>query len=298
MGELSRSSRKPSTLAFYDALLRTHLLPAFGKRPLRSVTREDVASFFESLLETNMGINSVRNVTGLLCRIMKAAVSGNTLACNPCDGMAQPKRETIPVSALRLREQRKLEGEAVRDRDGLAVLLALYTGMRIGEICALKWEDVDLAAGLVYVRRTLQRVRAENGPRKTETVFGSPKSVRSRRSIPLASSLIEFLKEAECERTGEYVISRGKGFAEPRAVRYRFGRILRKAGIPHMRFHVLRHTFATRCMETGANITTLSRLLGHASVKMTLDVYTDATPECKAAAVNGLDKLGLRRRAA
>jgi integrase len=293
LAEAPPGSRKPSTVAFYATLLRVHLLPAFGARALPDITRADVEAFARALAGTGMRGNSARNVTGLLNRIMKAAAARGLLPFNPCAGVSFPGREAAPMPALRRPEQRRLEKEAAKDRDGAAVLLALYTGMRIGELCALRWEDVDLVAGVVCVRRTLQRIPAADGPNKTETVFGAPKSVYSRRSIPLTPSLRRLLKEAARGRAGEYVISRGRGFAEPRAVRYRFRRILEKAGLPLIRFHTLRHTFATRCMETGADVTTLSRLLGHSSVKMTLDIYTDSTPERKAAAINRIGRLNL-----
>jgi integrase len=132
----------------------------------------------------------------------------------------------------------------------------------------------------------------EDGSAKTELVFGVPKSVYSRRDLPMARPLQTVLKMWSREhREGEYVITCKGSYAEPRTVRYRFMRLLKKAGLNPVRFHSLRHTFATRSLERGASITSLSRLLGHASVKMTLDVYTDATPESMAAAVHGLDNL-------
>jgi integrase len=273
--------------------LRTRLLPAFGEQKLESITQADVKAFLESLLRTGMKINSALNILSLLDRIMRAAVAGNILLINPCCGVSFPKREMVRVSALRLKEQKKLEQAAAKDKDGMPVLLALYTGMRIGEICALRWEDVDLENGLIHVRRTLQRIAVKGDKNKTRLVFGAPKSDCSRRDIPLAPALKRLLKEAWKKRVSEYVISRKNGCVEPRTVRYWFQRIAGNAGLSPAFFHALRHTFATRCLEAGVDITTLSRLLGHSSVKMTLDVYTDSTIEQKVAAVKKLDKLWL-----
>ncbi|MDR1068917.1 MAG: site-specific integrase [Clostridiales Family XIII bacterium] len=282
---------KPSTLAFYTGLMRTHLLPAFGPYALDSLTRDDVRVYADALFKTKISVNSARNVLGLFNRIMKAATDGMAFI-NPCNGVSFPQKDTVPVAALRLPEQRKLEKAAARDKFGLAVPIALYTGMRIGEICALRWDAVDFDAGMIQVTSTLQRIAVGEGGRKTKLVFGAPKSVYSRRSIPLAPSLKRRLEAQRAERPDdEYVITCKGSFAEPRALRYRFGRLVKKAGLGSIRFHDLRHTFATRCIETGIDITTLSRLLGHSSVKMTLDVYTDATPERKAAAMRRLDKL-------
>jgi integrase len=296
LADVSQSPVKPlkaSTLAFYSTLLRTRLLPAFGERRLEGITREDVSAFLESLLQTGMGTNSALNALGLRNRICKAAAAGNALPANPCGGVTLPRRETVRVPALRVKEQKRLEREALRDRDGLPVLLALYTGMRIGEICALRWEDVDFENGLIHVRHTLQRIAAEGKKNKTALVFGAPKSACSGRDIPLSPSLKTLLREAWKKRAGGYVVSRKSGCAEPRTVRYWFRRIARRAGLSSVRFHTLRHTFATRCVELGVDIATLSRLLGHSSVKMTLDIYAGSTPEQQAAAVRKLDRLRL-----
>ncbi|MDR1132396.1 MAG: site-specific integrase [Oscillospiraceae bacterium] len=283
---------KPSTLALYASLLRTRLLPAFGARPLSSLTPEDIRTHIRFLSETELSANSIRNVLGLLSRIMQAAAAGNAIPVNPCAGVAFPRKELVPVAALRLREQEKLERAAAKDKDGLAVQLALYAGLRIGEICALKWEDIDLEAGVIHVRRTLQRIAVEGGARKTALVFGAPKSIYSRRDVPMAEPLRRALASQDRTRgTGEHVIACKDGFAEPRTVRCRFAKLIKRAGLDPVRFHTLRHTFATRSIEKGTDITALSRLLGHASVKMTLDVYTDATPESMAAAVHRLDSL-------
>jgi integrase len=285
---------KPSTVSFYRTLLNTYLLPAFGERRLNSLTRGDISEFVESLMHRGMKTGSIRNIAGLLGRIMKAAASKGALPANPCGGIALPKRDVSPVRALRVREQQKIEQAAAQDKNGLAVLLALFTGMRIGEICALKWEDVDLAKGVVNVRGTLQRIASEGAGGKTQLVFGTPKSAYANRSIPLTPTLARRLETEMGGRPDGYVVTCRGGFAEPRTLRYRFAGILKAAGVGHVCFHSMRHTFATRCVETGMDVTTLSRLLGHSSVKMTLDIYTDSSPERREASVRKLDRLHAR----
>jgi integrase len=146
---------------------------------------------------------------------------------------------------------------------------------------------------MIHVRHTLQRIAAEGRKNRTALVFGAPKSAGSCRDIPFSGYLKKLLAEARKKRAGEYVVSGKSGFAEPRAVRYRFRRIAKSAGLSSVHFHALRHSFATRCIERGVDIATVSQLLGHASVKMTLDVYADSTVEQKAAAVRKLDRLRL-----
>jgi integrase len=282
---------KPSTVSLYEILLHTHLLPAFGKRRIDSLTEEDVDMLVKSLMRQDLKASSVRNTIRLLGQIMRVAVSYGILLSDPCVGVALPKKDASQIVSLRLHEQRKLERTAAQCKDGLVVLIALYTGMRIGEICALKWEDVDLDNGLLRVRNTVQRISMHDAKVKTKLVVGTPKSAYADRTIPLTPTLRQHLKAEKGECASEYVISSNGALTEPRTIRYRFASIVKAAGIEPIRFHAMRHTFATRCVETGMDVTTLSRLLGHASVKMTLDVYTDSTPECKRLSIRKLEKL-------
>jgi integrase len=163
------------------------------------------------------------------------------------------------VPVLNQREQAAIERAASgNDRDA-AVILALYTGMRVGEICALKWSDVDLEEGVIHVRRTVQRLENRDGRgTKTRLYFGPPKTLSSERVIPLASKLLACLKKLKARSRNEYVIACKGSFAEPRVIQYRFHALLRKAGIRRINFHALRHTFAVRCMELHMDVTTLS----------------------------------------
>ena len=171
--------------------------------------------------------------------------------------------------------------------------IALYTGMRLGEICALKWSDIDLEEGLLYVRATAQRINNyDDEDTKTELYFGSPKTVSSERLIALSPKTVLFLKAHKENADCEYVISCKGHIAEPRVCQYRFDVLLEKAEIEKINFHSLRHTFATRCLEQGVDVKTLSQLLGHARVEMTLK-YGDSLTEHKKKAVTLLDAVHL-----
>jgi len=170
--------------------------------------------------------------------------------------------------------------------------LSLYTGMRVGEISALRWEDVDLENGLIHVSQTAQRVCLESaGASKTSVIFGTPKSASSMRLIPLPQTMTDCLKKHRETAVSEYVITSRRGFAEPRVLQYRLQSLIKKAGITPTRFHALRHSYATRCIELHIDITTLSKNLGHASTKMTFDVYTHASLEHRKEAVQDLNTL-------
>lgn len=159
-----------------------------------------------------------------------------------------------------------------------AILLCLYTGMRLGELCALKWEDIDFRDGTVTVNRTVQRIAVNGYIKKTILMETNPKSESSKRLIPLTDEMTRLLKQLK--REGDYVFGRNKPL-EPRTLQYQMRKILREADVDNRNFHILRHTFATNCVESGMDIKTLSVILGHSDVKITLNRYVHPTLDSK-----------------
>jgi integrase len=284
---------KESTLAGYRRILDNHILPAFGDKTLNRLKKEDLDAFADMLKEKKLSAGTRHNILRLLLHILRKSADGGSLDGEVLKGFEVPPVGKGKVPVLSKGEQEKLERAAAgNDRDA-AVILALYTGMRVGEICALKWSDVDLEEGVIHVRRTVQRLENRGGRgTKTRLCFGPPKTLSSERVIPLSAKLLACLKKLKARSRNEYVIACKGSFAEPRVIQYRFHALLRKAGIRRVNFHALRHTFAVRCMELHMDVTTLSQLLGHTSVKLTLDVYTDSLMEHKKAEVRLLDSLG------
>ena len=181
-------------------------------------------------------------------------------------------------------EQEMLRKEALK-QNNLPVLLSLYTGMRLGEVCALKWQDIDWKKRTVAVRRTAQRV-AHALPSAHESTFlmvGTPKSRRSRRVLPIPDFLISKLREAFFAAGSlspeTFIFGKGARAAEPRTLQRRFSRLLHSVGLTGVHFHTLRHSFATRLMELGVDIQTISALLGHESARTTLDFYGHSLTE-------------------
>ena len=180
--------------------------------------------------------------------------------------------------------QNKLENYLLQDIDEtkLGVYMSLYTGMRIGEICALSWEDVDLQNRVIYVRHTVVRIRTEeDGKVITKQIIDRPKTNASLRCIPICSSLLNVLGSYAEHSRSEYVVSNNPQFVLPRTYEYRYSRLLKLSNIPHINYHALRHTFATRCIESGVDVKSLSEILGHANVSITLNTYVHSSIELK-----------------
>jgi len=224
---------------------------------------------------------------------MERAREYQYLYVNPCEGVSLPEMEKKEAKLLTIQEQKKLEPTAKDDKHGLPILLAMYTGLRVGELCALKWSDVDMENGIISVTRTIQRVQcfSPDAETKTTLITDRAKSKNSARIVPLPARILQLLREQKKLSFCEYIFSCNGHFLEPRVLQYRFKVLLKKAGLQAMNFHALRHTFATRCMELCFDVKTLSEILGHSSAKMTLDIYSHSQIEHKRAAMQNLNKL-------
>ena len=287
-----REQIKPSTYGAYHRIIHRHILPGLGGKPLRSVTAQTVQAFLRKLKDKNLSAGTVRNIYRVLSSIIGEAVDAGVLENDVRRRVTLPSSHPKTAQVLTIPEQRALETAALCDPHGLSVLLALHTGMRLGEICALMWEDIDLERNVIMVNKTVQRLSLCGGNTGTAIHVGTPKSRASQRLIPLSDSLSAYLRKRGPDSRKGFVLSHNGKLVEPRLCQYRFQALLHKAGLRRINFHALRHTFATRCMELRMDITTLSQILGHSSVKLTLDTYTDSLWEHKAAAMRLLDGLG------
>lgn len=162
----------------------------------------------------------------------------------------------------------------------VGIAMTLMTGLRVGELCALQWKDIDLKNELVNVTKTMQRIQDFEGKKATKIIIGTPKSKTSVRSIPIPKPILNMLKTL---KTGdeEFFLTGKNLFVEPRTMQYRFQAILKKLGLPKFNFHALRHTFATNCATLGFDVKTLSELLGHSSVEITLNRYVHSSLDMK-----------------
>ncbi|MBP2098162.1 tyrosine-type recombinase/integrase [Enterococcus rivorum] len=274
LAEIAAPMVKQSTYISYESKLTVHLFPAIGNKPLKKITSEDIQKIFNQMTQ-KVALSSVHAVFRVLKTCLNHAVKQKQLKTNPCELVILPPLRKKTVDVLEQKEHQKLRRIASKDKHGFPIVLSLETGMRLGEICGLKWGDIDFEKQVINVKRTLQRLSIKKG--KTAIFEGTPKTLNSSRAIPLSDSLYQLLRHKKQQAKGAYVISETNQPIEPRVVQYQLKKIAKEACLSEVTFHTLRHSFATRCLELGVNIATISNLLGHSSIKMTLDVYTHSS---------------------
>jgi len=262
---------KPSTFQTYENIVRKHLLPYLGGNTLDEINARTVLEFIEHLENAGFAESTIRGAFRLLFSAMKAAQEEGLIRKNPCYKIRIQHRESREQEVLTLSQQESIRLEA--GEENMPALISLYTGMRLGEICALKWSDIDWEGQTVAVNRTAQR-RKQIGGKKTMIMIGAPKTNRSHRIIPIPKFIIDLLLKLR-ETTGQnpFIFGKQGSAAEPRSIQRHFQKLLQKLGITNAHFHTLRHTFATRLIEMGIDVRTVSDLMGHSSTKTTLDVY-------------------------
>lgn len=290
---------KESTFVKYHGIVNSHLIPALGDVHVEDMTHELIESFALTLLRgeaKNGRPLAPRTVSDVLCvlrSILRFARRAGAII--PCDGSSvRIRRPKVEIRVLTRHEQdiliRYLYNNISAKNAG--ILLSLFAGLRVGELCALRWEDIALEDRLLYVRHTMQRIQnlEPEGPR-TRVVITTPKTATSIRTIPLPEDLAETLENLPGERRGFFLTGREDAFSEPRVMQYHFRRCLERCGLDYANYHALRHTFATRCVELGFDVKCLSELLGHSTVTMTMDRYVHPTLDHKREHMQRLSEL-------
>ncbi len=282
---------KERTYQKYKSQVDLHIIPKIGDRDMTDLSAVGLQEFVVSLSGKGLSANSVNGVITVLKSSLKRAEMLNLVEKQYTACIQRPKSREKQVECFSKTEQRKIEAYIFEKNKPklLGIVLCLYTGLRIGELMALEWSDIDLQKGMIKISKschdTWQNVEYVK-------VIDAPKTQSSERIIPLPKQLIAYLKDWKKQGGGNYVISGEYRHGVPvRSYQKTFERILRRLDIPHKGFHSLRHTFATRALECDMDVKTLSELLGHKNPTVTLKRYTHSMLEHKAEMMNRLGKL-------
>ncbi len=293
-----RLHTKESTFARYAHLVDTHIRPALGRYPLCQISTQLVESFIEQQLHGGRldhgGALAPKTVSDMMAIVKSsmeyARYNQLQVICNLHKLTIKRKEKTMRV--LGPSEQDALVQVLLRelDRYKLGVLLSLYTGIRLGELCALRWENLCLTSTTLKVRETMQRIqdRGDGAERKTKVIITEPKSACSIRDIPLPPFLVQLAQPFSAHPQAFILSGAQDCYVEPRTMQNRFKRYVRESGIADANFHALRHTFATRCVEVGFELKSLSEILGHANVNITLNRYVHTSFDLKCSNMNKL----------
>ncbi len=272
---------KESSLSNYRLKADKHILPSFGSMEISAVSSKDIYAFIENKQQCGLSNRYILDILILMKSIFKYAVKTYHIY-NPMDGITMPKNGNPEIKLLETLEIKQLEKYISENRNNttMGIALTMNTGIRIGELCALQWRDVDLEKRILTVRKTMQRIQSIDGKTRTKLIIGDPKSESSKRNIPLTKKMVDFLMNFK-GNPNEYILSGSEKPIEPRTMQYRFAKILKNAKLPSIYFHALRHMFASACIKLGFDVKTLSELLGHSSVEITLNRYVHSSFEQK-----------------
>ena len=288
--ENHRSEIKERTLLRYETLIINHINPLIGDYDVDTLTARDLQKKINELKNKisvrtgrSLSASSINTVIAILKLAYDYANDFEITKNNPTLRIKRVQRmEMRKAEAFTRDEQIRIENyiERLNNNEYFGIILVLYTGLRIGELAALTWKDINLRAGLINIDKTIYKTRRPNGT--WEYVVGSPKSKTSNRLIPIPSFLKEKLSILKKERKSQYVISKNSGgVLNQRLLASRFDSLLKKIKVRRLNFHCLRHTFATRALENGMDIKTLSEILGHANVATTLNIYAHSLMDHK-----------------
>ncbi|MDY6148982.1 MAG: tyrosine-type recombinase/integrase [Porphyromonas sp.] len=284
---------KRATYSVYALQLERHLLPYFGD--CSSIQEEQVQNFVLEKLTAGLSPKTIKDLVIVLKMVFRYGCKVYGLPLASIEVKYPKDYVGNKLEVLTLEHQRKLMSY-IQDHfsfRNLGLLLCLSTGLRIGEVCALRWSDIDLAEGVVRVRRSIQRIYIiePNGKRRTEVQEDTPKTPNSLREIPLNRALRRTLRPLlQVVRRDNYILTNEPYPTEPRTYREYYRRLMNSLGIPAMKFHGLRHSFATRCIECGCDYKTVSVLLGHANISTTLDLYVHPNLDQKRRCIDKMSK--------
>lgn len=294
---------KLSTYNKYANTLDTYIYPDIGDCHISDVTQDKLSCLISHLQEheskrtrRKLSSKTIRHILSILHRIGVYAEKRNYHVFYDTE-LFSFKQNSQELSIFSKDQTNLLISFLIENMNAknLGILICLYTGLRVGEICALKWKNISLDEKSLYVEQTMQRVQVQNATAedcpKTKIIIDKPKTACSIRTIPIPGSLIPLLKKYQKSPDSFVLSERSEKYIEPRSLQYHYKSLLARAKIPYHNYHALRHTFATRCVEAGFDIKSLSEILGHSSVNITLNRYVHPSMDLKRQNMEKLNNL-------
>jgi len=290
-----KGSVRANTFTTYRGYIVNHINVLIGGADIADVGVEALQGFVGRLAE-RLSVKSVHTAFSMLSSAFGYAAEQGLIIKNPCAKVRLPRLTEKEIEVFDKAEQATLERAilAAEDKRTLSILVCLYTGLRIGELCALKWDSVDLQDRYIRIRQSMARIKNydDGDAPKTRLVLEEPKTAKSKRLLPLPIFLCDLLAGLKRESRSAFVFSvDGVKALEPRTLQYMYQRLLERAGLRYRNFNALRHSFATRASELGVDVKTVSEALGHSNVAITLNRYTHSLLEQKRQMMRQFDGL-------
>ncbi len=304
--EYKKNSVRPSTFDSYESLSRVHICPTIGMIKLKDLKPEHLQTLYNEKLKSGLSTRTIKYLHTIMHAALKQAIKNNLVIRNVSEATTLPKQKKTEIKTLSIEEQARFIGALNGERLEAAFILALSTGVRQGELLALRWKYVDFEEGAIRIVSSLGRVNNHdpNADTKTTLMYQEPKTKNGKRTIPLPGAAVEILKQHRRHQLEEklaageiyedndlvFATTLGKPIDSKNLVR-RFKAILKKAGIDNINFHALRHTYATRFVELNEHPKVVQELMGHSDVRITLDIYSHVMPEVKKSAAKKINHL-------
>ena len=283
---------KKSSFSAYMLLIENHLLPSFGE--MTTIEEVDIQSFVFEKLEEGLSQKTIKDILIVLKMVLKFGAKNKLFEYQQFEIQYPTEREKYKIEVLSKTHQKKIMNY-IKEHftfKNLGIYICLSTGIRIGEICALTWEDIDTESGVINIRKTIQRIYIiDDDKRHTELILDSPKTKNSIREIPMSKELVRMLKPIKrIVNNSFFVLTNDSKPTEPRTYRNYYKNLMNELDIPELKFHGLRHSFATRCIESNCDYKTVSVLLGHSNISTTLNLYVHPNMEQKKKCIDQMFK--------
>ncbi len=294
--EILRPELKESSYAIYRGMIENHMIPAVGRATLSKVNTDTIKYLYEIIRNKKICQQTAQSICKRFRAALIAAQEAHLLVDVPKLPFKKAKKAGNAPGFLSISDQERLENylDLQNNLKDLAVFFSLYTGVRVGECCAVKWKNICFESSELVITHTLQRIRTYSGTTRTTVRYSEPKSQCAVRRIPLTGTLLKLLKERKQsvrDASEDFVFSSHSHVFEPRVLQHHIKKLSQKCGIEHLHFHTLRHSFATRCLENQIDIKTLAELMGHSTARFTLDWYGHSTSLQKRKYIDRLEQL-------